>query len=99
MGKHKKRHVIKLDTLGMALVKEATKAWNMDQQRAVLDEVKDVLRKISECDRTEEIAKAGRRFFKRQMEAIEAGQFKFSLYHKGKIIYEDTELNGTYQIE
>lgn len=86
----------KMQSIGNEMLRRAKEQFSEEQQQKVVEETKDVLRKIAECERTLVIARKGLAHFRAQKKAIESGEFSFSVW-RSKILYKDEKLNRSYQ--
>ena len=83
--------------LGQNLIAVSEERKRASEQELIQREVDDVIRKISECERTLALATAGLKFFNDQRKALTDGKFKFCLWHPHKKLqYDEERLNGNY---
>lgn len=85
-----------LSDLGKALVKKAKENIRQEDQDQYQKFFDDILRKISESERTLRIGEAALAHFKAQKKALEDGEFHFHLFRK-TVIFNEDKLNKNYQ--
>jgi hypothetical protein len=62
--------------LGKALVSEAKKQHNAEQQQAIVEQVRKLLRALNEVEQAEKQIAERRKIFEGRLKAIESGKFK-----------------------